>query len=181
MKHNCSLALLFVSLISFACFASDESIKKMKEDRDKIAELKEEICKDVTASRSECFKAYLNSVQVQEAPELVALSVAVTDMYARDRLQWEDKEIQFRMAQIENWYASIERVNAAKFTKAADQQALNRAKQKIMAKARDELKTIYEMLSKADTKELDQQKQKYRDLLQQYQTINARTFAFPKF
>ncbi len=179
MKHNRSIVLIFVSLISSTGFASDDSIKKMKEDRDKIAELKEEICKDNVSSRSECFKAYLNTVQVQEAPELVALSVAATDMYARDRLEWEDKEIQFRIAQIENWYGSIERVNASKFTKTTDQQALNRAKQKIMAKARDELKTIYEMLSKSTTKEIDQQKQKYRDLLQQHQKISSRPFAFP--
>lgn len=180
MKHNRSLALFFVSVLSFASFADDASIKKMKEDRDKIAELKEEMCKEESSSRSECFKAYLKTIQVQEAPELVALSVAATDMYARDRFEWEDKEIQFRIAQIENWYASIERVNAAKFTKAADQQALNRAKQKIMSKARDELKTIYEMLSKSTTKEIDQQKQKYRDLLQQHQKISSRPFAFPK-
>lgn len=171
------MALTFAAMGSFA---SDESIHKMKEDRDKIAELKEEICKDPAASRSECFKNYLATVQVHEAPELVALSVAATDMYARDRLQWEEKEIPFRIAQIENWYASIERVQAAKATKSADQQALNRAKQKIMAKAREELKTLYEILSKSETKDVNQYKQKYRDLLQQHQMISARPFAFSK-
>jgi len=149
----------------------------MKEDRDKIAELKEEICKGASSSRSECFKQYLKTIQLETAPEFVLLTVAITDMYARDRFQWEEKEIPFRFMQIENWYGSIERVEISKPNIKADElPAFERARVKLMAKAREELKILYEILSKENGKETAEQKQKYRDLLQQFQKWNDLKF-----
>lgn len=176
MKHNRSFVLLFC-WISLVCYAGDDTIKKMKEDRDKIAELKEEICKEVSSSRSECFKQYLKTVQLENAPEFVLLTVAITDMYARDRFQWEEKEIAFRFMQIENWFGAIERIEISKpKIKAEELPAFERAKVKLMAKAREELKILYEILSKAKDKETPEQKQKYRELLQQFQKWNDLKF-----
>ena len=180
MKHNRSIVLSLMLLLTFASHANDESIKKMKADRDQIAEIKEEICKGFTASRSECLKNYISTVKVQDAPELVLLSVATTDMYARDRMQWEEKEVPFRFMQLENWFAAIDRIDAQKFIKTEDQQAITRAKQKLMGKAREELAILYGILSSAKGPEIDQQKQKYRDLLQQYQKVLDQKLIFPK-
>lgn len=178
MKHNRTIIPLCAALaIINSAAVNDDTIKRMKEDRDKIAELKEEICKGVSNSRSECFKQYLKSVQVQTAPELVFLTVATTDMYARDRLQWEEKEIPFRFMQIENWFGSLERVEVGKPNIKSDEfPALERARQKLLAKARNELKILYEVLSAAKGEEVSEQKQKYRELLQQYQRWNGLKF-----
>lgn len=171
MKHNRWMVIGFVGLACIA--AGDDRIKKMKEDRDKIAELKQDVCGEAISSRSECFKQYLKTVQVQIAPELVALTVATTDMYARDRLQWEDKEIPFRFMQIENWFGSLGRAEVSRGNiKSEEMPALERARQKLLVKARDELKILYEILSTAKGSEVAEQKQKYRDLLQQYQKWN---------